>query len=171
MRNNPLTIQETKPPVVPHWKMLQHPVHAFSLGFGSGLLPKAPGTWGTVAALPIWCVMLCWQQPLALWGFWLVLTLFSIYCAQYTSDALGVHDHKAIVCDEIVGYLLVLLCLPHTLLWLVLGFLFFRFFDIAKPWPIGWCDRHIPGGLGIVVDDLAAACFAIVILWMVTHIL
>jgi phosphatidylglycerophosphatase A len=161
-----LKTPETKPPIIPQWKMLKHPVHALSFGFGSGLLPTAPGTWGTVATLPIWCAMLYWLQPMALWIFWGVLTLLSIYSAQYTSDALGVHDHKAIVCDEIVGYLLVLLCLPHTVLWLVLGFIAFRFFDIVKPWPIKWCDQHIPGGVGIVVDDLAAALFSLALLWV-----
>ena len=167
-------MEQNKPLVVPHWRMLQHPVHACSFGFGSGLLPHAPGTWGTVAALPIWVGMLYMPQQWEVWLFWLMLTVCSVYCAQRTSDALGVHDHKAIVCDEMVGYLLVLLCFPHTLLWLIMGFITFRFFDIVKPWPISWCDQHIPGGLGIVVDDIAAALCAIaslqVFLMMATYL-
>lgn len=155
-------MQESRDLKIPSWKLLQHPVHAFSLGFGSGLLPKAPGTWGTIVALPIWWVMLYWQQhPIVMWVCWGILTLCSIYSAQYTSDALGVHDHKAIVCDEIVGYLLVLLCLPYTWKSALFGFLVFRFFDIMKPWPICWCDQHISGGLGIVLDDILAAFYTV----------
>ena len=148
----------------PSMRMLHNPLHAFSFGFGSGLLPWAPGTWGTLAALPFFYFML----DLNMQGYLLVLlalTLFSVYTCKYTSDSLGAHDHSSIVCDEVVGYLLVLFFMPHEVLWWLLAFIAFRFFDILKPWPINWLDKNIQGGTGIVIDDIAAALYAILFLY------
>lgn len=141
-------------------RMLLDPIHCFSFGFGSGLLPKMPGTWGTLAAFIFFLPMANLSNTLYLLLL-LMLTALSIYAADYTSKALGVHDHSAIVCDEIVGYLLVLFFVPHTLGYMLLSFLLFRFFDIVKPWPINICDESIHGGLGIVLDDIIAAIYAI----------
>ncbi|CAB0151575.1 Phosphatidylglycerophosphatase A [Pseudidiomarina piscicola] len=136
-------------------KQLLHPVHFLSLGFGSGLAPKAPGTFGTLAAIPIVLLL----QDVSPWLYLLIAGLVSgagIVLCRMTADALGVHDHPAIVLDEIAGYLLAMSLLPATLLNLSLAFVLFRFFDIVKPGPIGWCDKHLHGGLGIMADDILA---------------
>jgi phosphatidylglycerophosphatase A len=149
-------------PDSPTYKMLLNPIHAFSLGFGSGLAPYAPGTWGTLVAYPFYFLML----PLGALGYAIVLALliaFSCYACGYTTNTLGTHDHKSIVCDEIVGYLLVLMFTPKTPLFYFISFILFRIFDIFKPWPISWCDKNIKNGTGIVLDDLLAAIYAILI--------
>ncbi len=140
--------------------MLRSPAHLLSFGFGSGLSPIAPGTMGSLAALPCW--LLVAGQPL-----WLQLLFIGasfalgIYCCQRTSEALGVHDHGAIVWDEFVGQWLCLLFVPASLAGFALAFVLFRLFDILKPWPVGWVDRRFKGGLGVMLDDIAAAGYAI----------
>ncbi len=146
----------------PSLGMLANPAHLLSFGFGSGLLPKAPGTFGTIVAVPIYLMMagLSLQSYLALLmmfiflGFWL---------CDYTAEALGEHDHPAIVWDEIVGYLITMIAAPAGWLWLLLGFVLFRLFDILKPWPVRWADKQLTGGLGIMLDDILAAGMA----WLV----
>src|SRR5690606_30675324 len=135
---------------------LWHPIHFLSLGFGSGLIPKAPGTFGTLAAIPlVW--LLTWLPS---WQWYaavvVIAALIGIWMCHYTARAMGVHDHPAIVWDEIVGFAVAMFLVPMEPLWLVLGFLIFRFFDIKKPGPIGWCDVRLHGGLGIMVDDIIA---------------
>src|SRR5690606_36669535 len=127
-----------------------------AFGFGSGLLPKMPGTWGTVAAIPLYFLIADCQ----LWLYLLItflLICFSFYACGVTAKDLGVHDYKGIVLDEIVGFLLTMTALPMHWVWIGLVFIFFRLFDIWKPWPICWSDKHVSGGFGIVVDDLLAA--------------
>ena len=138
---------------------LAHPVHFFALGFGSGLSPKAPGTMGTLMAVPF---VLLWQQ-LPLWGFALVVLLsclVGVWLCGVTARNLGVHDHPGIVWDEFAGYWLTMLFAPSGWQWLLLGFVLFRIFDILKPWPIGWVDRRVSGGLGIMLDDILAGIYA-----------
>lgn len=138
--------------------------HLLAFGLGSGLARRAPGTWGTLAAMPF-CCALWWILPL--WMFALVLVAMSvlgvIICERVACD-LGVHDHGGIVWDEWVGYGIALLALPATWYWPLLAFVFFRLFDIWKPWPISVCDEKIHGGLGIMVDDMLAGVFACVAL-------
>lgn len=143
--------------------LLQHPVHFIAFGFGSGLLPKMPGTWGTVVAIPLY---LCIAHT-SLWLYTLVTVLciaFSIYACHVTAADIGVHDHPGIVLDEIVGYLLTMWAIPVHWIWMLGGFILFRIFDIWKPWPIRWVDSRVKGGLGIVVDDLLAAVYAWIVL-------
>ena len=147
--------------------LLRNPIHAFSLGFGSGLMPWAPGTWGTLVAYPFY--FLLW--PFGIWFYVVMLILLiiaSCYACDYTSKALGEHDHKSIVCDEVVGYLLVLLFTPSSLGWFLFSFLVFRLFDIFKPWPILWFDQNLKNGTGIVVDDLLAGIYAILVVYFFT---
>lgn len=137
--------------------------HFFALGFGSGLAPKAPGTFGTLVALP-----LVWLLSLAgtTWfiGFLVAGTLLGIYVCGKTATDVGEHDHGAIVWDEVMGFTLTMLLVPITFATLLLGFVLFRFFDIVKPWPIRWFDQRVHGGLGIMLDDLLAALPALAIL-------
>lgn len=135
----------------------------FALGFGAGLAPRAPGTAGSLAALPL-ALPLLLMPPLGLGVLLLVAFVFGIYCCGQTSQRMAVNDPGAIVWDEIVAMWLVLAFVPLHWAWWLAAFLLFRLFDIAKPWPISWLDRHIKGGLGIMLDDIAAAGYAIAVL-------
>jgi phosphatidylglycerophosphatase A len=144
--------------------LLRNPIQLLALGFGSGLAPKAPGTVGTLAAIPFYFLLaycsLEWQLVIIVLAF-----MGGIYVCQYTADALGVHDHPGIVWDEFVGYWVTMLAVPlagaeFSWQWIVAGFLFFRLFDIAKPWPINWVDNKVHGGFGIMLDDLLAGIIA-----------
>jgi phosphatidylglycerophosphatase A len=132
-------------------------------GFGSGLAPVAPGTFGTLAAVPF--VFLFRQLPLP--GYLLLLAalfLLGVYVCGRASARLGRHDPGGIVWDEMVGYWLTVLLVPLHWAWLVGAFLAFRFFDILKPWPIRALERRFDGGLGIMLDDIAAALYALLVL-------
>lgn len=143
--------------------VFHNPIHFIAFGFGSGLLPKIPGTYGTLVAIPIYLIIA--NTPLWLYAsVTLLLILFSIYACGITARDIGVHDYPGIVLDEIVGYLLTMLAVPANWLWILLGFVLFRVFDIWKPWPIRWIDQRVTGGLGIVLDDLLAAVYAWLIL-------
>lgn len=143
----------------PTASLLKNPAHFLSLGFGSGLAPKAPGTFGTLAAVPLY--LLAAKLPLdAYFALLLTMGFFGIWLCDYTAEALGEHDHPAIVWDEIVGYFLTMAAAPSGWLWCVLGFALFRVFDILKPWPIRLIDRRLRGGLGIMLDDVLAGVFA-----------
>lgn len=139
--------------------VLTDPVHFLAFGFGAGLAPVAPGTWGTLVAVPIWLGLAVLDMPLrvaavvvvCLAGFWL--------CGE-SARRLGEHDHPGIVWDEIAGYLLTMLAAPAGWIWIVAGFCLFRLFDIWKPWPIRELDRGLSGGIGIMMDDLVAGVFA-----------
>ena len=138
------------------WK---NPVHFLAFGLGSGASPWAPGTVGTLAAIPLYFML----ATLPLWAYVLVVVLaFILGCwlCEKTSEDLGVHDHSGIVWDEFVGYWLTMLALPVSLGWALAGFVLFRFFDIIKPWPIRWADRRVDGGFGIMIDDVLAAVYA-----------
>ena len=139
---------------------LRDPLHFLSLGFGSGLAPFAPGTFGTVAAIPVYWLL----SPLPLVWYLLVIVLafmVGIYLCDYTSRALGVHDHSGIVWDEIVGYLITMIAMPSNFWWVITGFVLFRFFDIVKPWPVSWADKSLSGGMGIMVDDVLAGFYGL----------
>lgn len=139
--------------------VFSNPVHLLAFGFGSGLSPKAPGTVGTFAALPFWLLI----SPLGLYLQLLVITvafLLGIYLCDKTSRDLNVHDHGGIVWDEFVGVWVTLMFVPSSWLGVFAAFLVFRFFDILKPWPIKWLDKHVHGGFGIMIDDLIAGLFS-----------
>ena len=139
--------------------LLRDPIHFLALGFGSGLSPKAPGTAGTLMAIPLYLLL----QPLA-WPLYVavvvVTALVGIAICDISARRLGVHDHPGIVWDEFVGYWITMFLAPAGWLWIFIGFVLFRIFDILKPWPIRWLDRHVEGGLGIMVDDILAGIFA-----------
>jgi phosphatidylglycerophosphatase A len=154
--------------IAPH--LLWHPVDFLALGFGSGLMPRAPGTAGTVAAIPVYLAL----QPLALHVYLplvAVLFLVGIPMCAHTAERLGVHDHPGIVWDEIVGYLVTMTFAPPGWLWVAAGFVLFRFFDVLKPWPIKWFDSKVGGGFGIMVDDLLAGIAAAAVLQLMVNYL
>lgn len=142
---------------------LKNPVHFLALGFGSGMASKAPGTFGTLAAVPI-VVALSYCSSTTYLVVLLAVTLSGFWICGKTAKDWGVHDHSAIVWDEIAGFMLTMLWIPVSWTSLVLGFALFRFFDIAKPYPISWLDKNVGGGTGIMVDDLLAGAFAGVLL-------
>ena len=145
-------------------QLCKHPIHLLSLGLGSGLSPKAPGTAGTVAALIIYVVAL---QHLSLPYFTAVVVascLVGFYLCGTTAKALGVHDHPGIVWDEFAGFWITVYALPEGWAWLLLAFVLFRLFDILKPWPISLLDKHVKGGIGIMIDDIVAGLFALFII-------
>ncbi|MCK7459509.1 phosphatidylglycerophosphatase A family protein [Idiomarina aminovorans] len=140
-----------------------NPVHWLALGFGSGLAPKAPGTFGTLVGIPLVFLLALlnwWEYLLAL----VVMTVAGIWICQYTAKAMGEHDHPSIVWDEIVGYAIAMFALPVEPLWLLAAFILFRIFDIWKPGPIGWADKKLQGGSGIMMDDVLAGIFSAVLL-------
>ncbi|WP_286233189.1 phosphatidylglycerophosphatase A family protein [Thalassotalea sediminis] len=138
---------------------LSDPIQFLALGFGSGLAPKAPGTFGTVAAIPVF-LLLAALPIIPYLAVLLVMALLGIYICSHAAKAAGVHDHPAIVWDEIVGYLITMILIPVSWKSVIVGFLLFRLFDIIKPWPISWLDKHCHGGFGIMIDDIAAGIAA-----------
>lgn len=144
-------------------RVLLHPLDFLAFGFGSGLVPRAPGTAGTVVAIPVYLLASLLELPAYLLLV-AVLFLAGIGICAHAANRLGVHDHPGIVWDEIVGYLVTMILAPPGWLWIGAGFVLFRIFDILKPWPIRWLDQHVHGGFGIMLDDLLAGLFAAAIL-------
>lgn len=143
----------------PRLSHLLNPVHCLSLGLGSGLMKPAPGTWGSLAAMPLWWLLA--QLPLSAYlVVCLIAALIGIYLCGATARALGVHDHSAIVWDEFVGVWIAMIALPVSWQGALLGFVLFRLFDIWKPWPIRYFDKNVHGGLGIMLDDIVAGVMA-----------
>ena len=148
--------------------VLSSPVHFLAFGFGSGLSPKAPGTAGTLAAIPLYLLLV--QLPLL--GYLLAVCLIAlggIWLCGESSRRLGVHDHGGIVWDEFAGFFVTMIAAPSGWVWIGLGFTLFRLFDIWKPWPVRVADRHIHGGLGIMLDDLLAGVYAWLVLQVIAH--
>ena len=149
-----------------HHQLFAHPANFLALGFGSGLSRFAPGTAGSLVALPLFLCMPKANHFFYL-GVLIILFIVGLWCCGKSAKLLGAHDHPAIVWDEIVGMLVTLFMIPLTPLYLLLGFLLFRFFDIVKPWPIGWVDRRVDHGMGIMLDDVIAGVMA----WLVLQAL
>ncbi|NNC67217.1 MAG: phosphatidylglycerophosphatase A [Gammaproteobacteria bacterium] len=150
--------------------VLRNPIHILSFGFGSGLSPVAPGTMGTLVAIPIFLVLVTFS-PVIYLLFVMILFFIGCWACGQTAEALNVHDHPGIVIDEIVGYLITMVLVPVTWYWVILGFLLFRLFDIWKPWPISIVDKQLKGGLGIMLDDGLAALYSLlslhIVIWSV----
>ncbi|MDC1286854.1 phosphatidylglycerophosphatase A [Gammaproteobacteria bacterium] len=142
-------------------RLLRNPLHLLSLGFGSGLSPFAPGTCGTLVAIPLYLLL----AQLPLWYYLgAVAGAFAIgvFLCGYTSEALGEHDHGGIVWDEFVGFWITMIAVPLTWQWILAGFVLFRLFDIVKPWPVKVADAKMKGGFGIMFDDLLAGLYALI---------
>jgi len=144
--------------------LFAHPAHFVAFGFGAGLARVAPGTFGTLIAWPLFWLL---QQRVDALGFLAVvasLYAVGIYVCERTGRDLGVEDHRAIVWDEIVAFLLVLFFTPRTWLWQCAAFALFRLFDALKPGPIRIIEARFRGGFGVMIDDLAAAFFTLLCL-------
>jgi phosphatidylglycerophosphatase A len=152
-------------PVVPTLGFLvRHPAHFIALGFGAGLAPAAPGTFGTLVAIPIAAAL---RAHFPGWAFVVAIFVFGaigVWAAQVTGQSLGASDHGAIVWDEVVAFLLVLYFVGDDAVRVAVAFVVFRFFDIAKPPPIRELERRFRNGFGVMVDDLVAAGYALVVL-------
>ena len=146
--------------------LIAHPAHFFALGFGSGLAPKAPGTFGTLIGLPLFWLISAYtlQTQLIIIA---ALFIIGIYFCDKTGKALGVSDHGSIVWDEIVAIMLVLTIVPVSVFWWTLAFALFRLFDIWKPFPIRQFDAKLKNGFGVMFDDLLAAMYAILLLKLI----
>ncbi|MBK6400639.1 MAG: phosphatidylglycerophosphatase A [Rhodocyclaceae bacterium] len=154
-----------KAPAPPVGFLLRHPAHLVACGFGSGLAPFAPGTFGTLFA---WLTfpLLRGYFPGDAWlaGFIGLLFVFGIPACHITGRTLGVIDHGSIVWDEIVPFWAVLLLTPPTWTWQLAAFLWFRFYDIVKPPPARWFDREVKNGFGVMMDDAVAAGYTLLTL-------
>lgn len=150
--------------------LLKDPVHFLSFGFGTGYIPKAPGTAGTLVGVALY-IPLQFLSDIIYAVVLVMMFLLGCWLCAKTSAVLGTHDHGAIVWDEIVGYLLTMLAAPVGWAWIVLGFLLFRLFDILKPWPISWFDKQVKGGFGIMLDDVIAAIFGLIIIQIIAYFL
>lgn len=152
----------------PTWSdLLKNPALMLGFGFGSGLSPKAPGTMGTLLGTLLFIPLMLVSIELAWVMFGVALLAGSWICGR-SAELVGVHDHGGIVWDEFVGVWLVLLLLPaQTWQWWLAAFVVFRLFDIVKPWPIRWVDAKVSGGFGILLDDVLAAVFSLIGIWVI----
>lgn len=150
-------------------RLLASPWGWIACGFGSGLTPKAQGTFGSLAAIVPWLLLRELSVPA-----WLVIIALSFALGVWACDVagrlLGVADHRSLVCDEFVGQWIALLPALLAPWWAVAaGFLLFRLFDVWKPWPIAWFDRRVKGGFGVMLDDVTAGIFAGIVLLSILH--
>jgi len=152
--------------------LVSHPAHFIALGFGSGLAPRAPGTFGTLTALAIYWALAPFVPPLAIAFLAIPLFLVGIWACEVTGRDLGTQDHGAMVWDEIVAFLPLAALTYKSLVMQLVAFGLFRLFDIWKPFPIRTLERRVKGGFGVMIDDLVAAAYAygvIAILVIASH--
>jgi phosphatidylglycerophosphatase A len=147
-----------------------HPAHVIALGFGAGLAPVAPGTAGTLLAFPIYFVLASWFGPLEILALCGVFFALGIWACARTGAAMGIPDHSAMVWDEIVAFLLILVFTPRGWFWQALAFFAFRAFDVLKPPPIRQIDRRWKGGFGVMFDDIAAAFYTLLLVAVVKRV-
>lgn len=148
----------------------QNPLHFIAFGFGTGALPIAPGTFGTLLAIPFYLLIHRFTLP------WYVLTtllviIASIWICHRVSKDIALHDHQGMCLDEFPGFLVTMCGIPTGIGWIIAGFLLFRLFDIWKPWPIRFIDEKISGGIGMILDDVLAGVYACIILHFVARIM
>lgn len=153
-----------KPPVPE--AVWQDPLYFLAFGLGSGAMPFAPGTFGTLLAIPFYLLL----QPLPLFAY-IIFVIAFIIASSWISDRVSrdihVHDHPGMCIDEFAGFFVTMINAPHGWGWIILGFLLFRLFDIWKPWPINVIDEKVHGGFGMVLDDIVAGIFAMIIIQIV----
>jgi phosphatidylglycerophosphatase A len=140
------------------------PARFIAFGFGSGLSPKAPGTFGSLAGITLYILLSIFLSANAILGMLIFWFALGVWACEKTGGDLGVADHGGMVWDEIVAMMLVLGFTPVGIAWYVLAFALFRLFDIWKPFPISFLDRKFKGGFGVMIDDIMAAMYAITII-------
>ena len=146
-----------------------HPAALLATWFGVGLLPVAPGTWGSLAALPLAWLVAFYLGPVALAAAALVLFAAGWWAADHIARKGGTGDPSWIVIDEVAGQMLALVPAALDPVLYAIAFMGFRIFDIVKPWPVGWADRKVPGALGVMLDDLLAGLWVAAILFAVRY--
>jgi len=165
---NHLKLRIKKNPAIPK-AVWQNPLYFIAFGLGSGAIPIAPGTFGTIFAIPFYLLL----QPLS-FVFYLVFVfifcIFSMWLCHRISRDIQIHDHPGMCIDEFAGFFVTMIAAPIGWQWIVIGFLLFRLFDIWKPWPIRFIDEKIPGGIGMVLDDILAGIFSCIIIQILARI-
>ena len=151
--------------------LLRHPAHFIALGFGTGLSPIVPGTFGTVLGFPLYAMLAEAFAPLGVALAIVALFGVGVWACGRTGRDLGVLDHGAMNWDEVVAFIAVLLLTPEGLWWQAGAFVAFRFFDMVKPPPIRHLERSIKGGLGVMADDVVAAFYTLVALAIAKRLL
>lgn len=140
----------------------------FAFGFGAGLSPFAPGTLGTLVAIPLYLILVQLSWPM--YGWLVFITFFvGVKLCDITGKRLGVHDYGGIVWDEFVGFWITMFLIPFTWQNVVIGFFVFRFFDIIKPYPIGWLDKKVSGGFGVMIDDVLAGIYSMLTMLLIVR--
>lgn len=156
-------------PPIPE-EVWQNPLYFFAFGFGSGAMPFAKGTFGTLLAIPFYLML----KPLPL-GYYLSFVIIFIILSALASDIVSrkirEHDHPGMCIDEFAGFFVTMIAAPPAPVWILIGFLLFRFFDIIKPWPIKFIDENVGGGFGMVLDDVVAGIFSCLIIQILKHLL
>jgi phosphatidylglycerophosphatase A len=148
----------------------QRPLYFFAFGFGSGAMPFAPGTFGTLMAIPFYLLF----RPLPVFAyliFVIAFVLVSSWASEKISKEINVHDHSGMCIDEFAGFFVTMINAPHGFYWILLGFILFRIFDILKPWPIYVVDEKMAGGLGMVLDDVIAGIYSCIIIQIIALIM
>lgn len=151
--------------------LLGHPAHFVALGFGTGMSPLLPGALGTLAAFPLYALLVRGLEPAGVAVAIVALFGLGVWACGRTGRDLGVPDHGAMTFDEAVAFCIVLLLAPAGFGWQALAFVAFRFFDMAKPPPIRYLERTVKGGLGVMLDDVVAAFYALLVLAVVKRVL
>jgi len=150
---------------------LRNPAILLATWFGAGLMPKAPGTWGSLAALPFAWIIVHFGGSDSLAAACLIIYAVGVWAANRTIAVTSIHDPGLVVIDEVVGQWIVLLFTPLDPLLYLLGFGLFRLFDIFKPWPVSWADRQVEGGTGVMLDDVLAGIYGLAVISIVQFIL
>jgi len=150
--------------------LLRRPAHFIALGFGSGLAPFAPGTFGTLVAIPVAAVLRIYASDVAFVACIVLLFALGVWACDVTSRDLGVADHGSIVIDEVVAFLIVLYFVGGDPLRQAFAFLLFRVFDIAKPPPIRQVDATLKNGFGVMLDDVLAAAYTLFVFALVVRV-
>ncbi|MDA8329233.1 MAG: phosphatidylglycerophosphatase A [Betaproteobacteria bacterium] len=161
-------VQHTTQISAPDWHfVLRHPAHFLAFGFGSGLSPVAPGTAGTLVAIPLYYALVVWLPMPLMYAVLIAALVVGVWACDVTGRALGEVDYGGIVWDEIAAFFLVLAVTPARPLWVLLAFVLFRLFDIWKPWPISWVDSRCKNAMGVMLDDVLAAVFTVLVIFSI----
>ena len=147
-----------------------NPIHFIAFGLGSGAAPYAPGTFGTLAAIPVYLLFNEFLSLPVYAGVTVSMFVAGVWLCDRTERDIGVHDHSGIVWDEFVGYLVTMFAVPAGWPWVVAGFFLFRLFDVWKPYPIRQLERRHQNGFGNMFDDLLAGVYANLILQLLAMV-